>query len=47
MNTSTSVRIVNAVDPALVHYELQTPAGERVIANVIGRNARAIRAALA
>jgi hypothetical protein len=41
-----SVRIVNSVDPGLIHDQLQTPAGERVIVNVIGRNSRAIRAAL-
>lgn len=41
-----SVRIVNAVDPGVTHDHLQTPAGERVIVNIIGRNARAIRSAL-
>jgi hypothetical protein len=41
-----SVRIVNAVDPGVTHDHLQTPAGERVILNIIGRNARAVRAAL-
>ncbi|MCM2480207.1 tape measure protein [Serpentinimonas maccroryi] len=41
-----ALRIVNSVDPALTHDHLQTPAGERVIVNIIGRNARAIRAAL-
>jgi hypothetical protein len=41
-----AVRIVNAIDPAVTHDHLQTPAGERVIVNIIGRNARAIRSAL-
>ena len=41
-----SVRIVNAVAPELTHDHMQSPAGERVIVNVIGRNARSIRAAL-
>ncbi|WP_062196836.1 hypothetical protein, partial [Caldimonas taiwanensis] len=41
-----AVRIVNAIDPAVTHDHLQTPAGERVILNIIGRNARAVRAAL-
>ncbi|WP_147654011.1 phage tail protein [Vulcaniibacterium gelatinicum] len=41
-----SVRIVNAIDPGVTHDHLQTPAGERVILNIIGRNARAVRAAL-
>ena len=43
---SQSVRIVNAIDPGLTHDHLQSPAGEKVIVNIIGRNARAIRAAL-
>lgn len=43
---TTSLRIINSVDPALTHDHLQTPAGERVIVNIIGRNARSIRAAL-
>ncbi|MFZ5499230.1 MAG: phage tail protein [Pseudomonadota bacterium] len=43
---SQAVRIVNAIDPAVTHDHLQTPAGERVILNIIGRNARAVRAAL-
>jgi hypothetical protein len=43
---SQAVRIVNSVDPGLTHDHLQTPAGEKVIVNIIGRNARAIRAAL-
>ena len=42
-----ALRIVNAVDPGLTHDHIQTPAGERVIVNIIGRNARAIRSALA
>lgn len=42
-----AVRIVNAIDPGVTHDHLQTPAGERVILNIIGRNARAVRAALA
>jgi len=41
-----AVRIVNAVDPGITHDHLQSPAGEKVIVNIIGRNARAIRAAL-
>ena len=41
-----SVRIVNAIDPGVTHDHLQSPAGEKVIVNIIGRNARAIRAAL-
>jgi len=41
-----AVRIVNAIDPGVTHDHLQTPAGERVIINIIGRNARAVRAAL-
>lgn len=41
-----AVRIVNAVDPGVTHDHLQSPAGEKVIVNIIGRNARAIRAAL-
>jgi hypothetical protein len=41
-----AVRIVNAVDPGVTHNHLQSPAGEKVIVNIIGRNARAIRAAL-
>lgn len=41
-----AVRIVNAIDPGVTHDHLQTPAGERVIVNIIGRNARAIRSAL-
>jgi hypothetical protein len=44
---SQAVRIVNAVDPSVTHDHLQSPAGERVIVNIIGRNARAIRSALA
>lgn len=43
---NTAVRIVNAIDPSVTHDHLQTPAGERVILNIIGRNARAVRAAL-
>lgn len=43
---SQAVRIVNAIDPGVTHDHLQTPAGERVILNIIGRNARAVRAAL-
>lgn len=43
---SQAVRIVNAVDPGVTHDHLQSPAGEKVIVNIIGRNARAIRAAL-
>ena len=42
-----ALRIVNAVDPGLTHDHLQTPAGERVIVNIITRNSRAIRNALA
>ena len=41
-----AVRIVNAIDPGVTHDHLQTPAGERLIVNIIGRNARAIRTAL-
>ena len=41
-----AVRIVNAVDPGVTHDHLQSPAGEKVIVNIIGRNARAIRTAL-
>jgi len=41
-----AVRIVNAIDPGMTHDHLQSPAGERVIVNIIGRNARAIRSAL-
>ncbi len=41
-----AVRIINAVDPGVTHDHLQSPAGEKVIVNIIGRNARAIRAAL-
>ena len=41
-----AVRIVNAINPGVTHDHLQTPAGERVIVNIIGRNARAIRTAL-
>lgn len=41
-----SVRIVNAIDPGVTHDHLQSPAGEKVIVNIIGRNARAIRTAL-
>lgn len=41
-----AVRIVNAVDPGVTHDHLQSPAGEKVIVNIIGRNARAIRGAL-
>lgn len=41
-----AVRIVNAIDPGVTHDHPQSPAGERVIVNIIGRNARAIRAAL-
>lgn len=41
-----AVRIVNTIDPGVTHDHLQSPAGERVIVNIIGRNARAIRAAL-
>ena len=41
-----AVLIVNAVDPGVTHDHLQSPAGEKVIVNIIGRNARAIRAAL-
>lgn len=40
------VRIINVIDPGVTHDHLQTPAGERVILNIIGRNARAVRAAL-
>ena len=35
-----AVRIVNAVDPGVTHDHLQSPAGEKVIVNIIGRNAR-------
>ena len=41
-----SVRIVNAIDPGVTHDHLQSPAGEKVIVNIIARNARGIRAAL-
>jgi hypothetical protein len=43
---NNAVRIVNAIDPGVTHDHLQTPAGERVILNIIGRNARAVRSAL-
>ncbi|MFN3297695.1 phage tail protein [Caldimonas sp.] len=43
---NNAIRIVNAIDPGVTHDHLQTPAGERVILNIIGRNARAVRAAL-
>ena len=43
---SQAVRIVNTIDPGVTHDHLQTPAGELVILNIIGRNARAVRAAL-
>ncbi len=46
MQANQAVRIVNAIDPGVTHDHLQTPAGERVIVNIIGRNARAIRTAL-
>lgn len=38
-----NVRIVNALDPDFARDWLQSPAGERVILNVIGRNAAAVR----
>ena len=41
-----AIRIVNAIEPGLTYDHLQSPAGERVIVNIIGRNARAIRASL-
>lgn len=40
------IRIVNAIGPDVVHDHLNTPAGERLIVNIIGHNARAVRAAL-
>lgn len=40
------IKIVNAVDPALARQWIESPAGERVIVNVIGRNAAAIRTVL-
>jgi hypothetical protein len=41
-----AIRIVNSIDPAVTHDHLQTPAGERLIINIIGRNAGQVRAAL-
>jgi tape measure domain-containing protein len=41
-----AIRIVNSIDPAVTHDHLQTPAGERLIVNIIGRNAGQVRAAL-
>lgn len=41
--TPQHVRIVNAIDPSFARDWLQSPAGERVILNVIGRNATAVR----
>lgn len=38
-----SIRIVNAVDPELARDFLESPAGERVMVNVITRNASVIR----
>lgn len=40
-------RVVNVIDPNLVQDYLTTPAGERVVLNVIERNSGAIRAKLA
>jgi hypothetical protein len=40
---SQNVRIVNTIDPSLARDWLQSPAGERVILNVIGRNTVAVR----
>jgi lambda family phage tail tape measure protein len=42
-----SVRIVNVVDPALAGEYLSSPAGERAILNVLGRNPGAVRQVLA
>jgi hypothetical protein len=40
---SSSIRIINTVDPNLVHDYLSSPAGERVIVNHIQRNAGKVR----
>ena len=40
------VTIVNVVDPALVEDFLNTPAGERLLVNSIGRNASSVNSAL-
>lgn len=42
-NVNQSVRIVNVVDPQAAYDWLDSPAGERVLLNVIGRNATAVR----
>lgn len=40
------VRIINAIDPALTADYLNSPAGEKVVLNIISRNPRAVRSAL-
>jgi hypothetical protein len=40
---SQSVRIINVVDPALAADYLNSPQGERMVLNLIARNARAVR----
>jgi tape measure domain-containing protein len=46
-SVSQSVRVVNVVDPSMAADWMDSPAGERVLLNVIGRNATAVRTLLA
>jgi hypothetical protein len=46
-SVSQSVRVVNVVDPRMAADWMDSPAGERVLLNVIGRNASAVRTLLA
>ena len=40
------VRIVNAIDPSITADFMNSPAGEKVVLNIISRNPRAVRAAM-
>lgn len=40
------MRIVNAIDPSITADFMNSPAGEKVVLNIISRNPRAVRAAM-
>lgn len=40
------VRIINAIDPSITADYMNSPSGEKVVLNIISRNARAVRSAL-
>ena len=44
---SQAVRIVNVIDPSMAADYLNSPAGEKVVMNVLSRNAGAVKHILA